>query len=184
VHTIGERGRVYEDVLDDVIRCARLVKPAEVVERILIHLEQQTAPRDFQVYGARVVPFYNYLQAAFVVHEDGRLPGEGVLRVAVELVTQHRFDGDALARSYADLARRGHLAGTRADDLRAALDAWQAEGGEGGIPARDELRVMVDRIPEHAKAARERHAKPAEEMPMPDYLALVEKHNPRRRKKR
>jgi hypothetical protein len=33
--------------------------------------------------------------------------------VAVELVTEHRFDGDALARSYRDLARRGHLRGTR-----------------------------------------------------------------------
>ena len=57
------------------------------------------------------MPFYNYLQAAFVLHEDGRLGPDGVLRVAVELVTEHRFDGDALARSYLDLARRGHLRG-------------------------------------------------------------------------
>ena len=69
------------------------------VERILIHLEQQTPPGDFAIYGTRVVPFYNYLQAAFVVHEDGRLSAQGVLRVATELVTQHRFDGDALVRS-------------------------------------------------------------------------------------
>ena len=30
-------------------------------------------PDDFRAYGPRVVPFYNYLQAAFVLHEDGRL---------------------------------------------------------------------------------------------------------------
>jgi hypothetical protein len=180
VHTIGERGRIYEDVLEDVIRRLRLVKPSPVVERILIHLEQQTAPRDFDVYGTRVVPFYNYLQAAFVVHEDRRLPAEGVLRVAVEMVTQHRFDGDALARSYADLGRRGHLAGTRVEELRVALDAWEKDGN---VPAKAELRTMVDRLPEHAALARERHIPPAE-APPPDYIALVEKHNPRRKKKR
>jgi hypothetical protein len=180
VHTIGERGRIYEDVLEDVIRRLRLVKPSPVVERILIHLEQQTAPRDFEVYGTRVVPFYNYLQAAFVVHEDRRLPAEGVLRVAVEMVTQHRFDGDALARSYADLGRRGHLAGTRVEELRVALGAWEKDGT---VPAKEELRTMVDRLPEHAALARERHIPPAE-APPPDYIALVEKHNPRRKKKR
>jgi hypothetical protein len=180
VHTIGERGRIYEDVLDDIVRCVRLVKAAPVVERIMIHLERQTAPRDFHVYGPRVVPFYNYLQAAFVVHEDRRLPAEGVLRVAVELVTQHRFDGDALARSYADLGRRGHLAGTRVEELREALDAWEKEGG---VPAKEELRTMVEHLPEYAALAREKHI-PASEAPPPDYLTLVEKHNPRRRKKR
>ena len=50
------------------------VEKGPVVERILIHLERQRSPADFRAYGARVVPFYNYLQAAFVLHEDGRLP--------------------------------------------------------------------------------------------------------------
>lgn len=179
LRTIATRGRVYEDVLDEMLRCVRIIKSdGDVVERVLIHLEQQSAPRDFEVYGARVVPFYNYLQAAFVVHEDGRLPAEGVLRVAVELVTQHRFDGDALARSYADLGKRGHLAGTRIDDLARALAAWEAERH---VPAGAELRVMVDRLPAYAEQAREKHREAAS--PMPDYLTLVEKHNPRRRKK-
>ena len=180
VHTIGIRGRVYEDVLEDMKRCVRLVKGAEVVERILIHLEQQSAPRDFQVYGPRVVPFYNYLQAAFVVHEDGRLPAEGVLRVAVELVTQHRFDGDALARSYADLGKRGHLMGTKVGELETALDAWEKERK---APAHDELHAMVERLPGYAAQARERY-QTGIDVPMPDYLALVEKHNPRHKKKK
>jgi hypothetical protein len=180
VFAIGERGRVYEDVLEGMLRNVRMVKPSAVVERILIHLEQQTAPRDFHVYGKRVVPFYNYLQAAFVVHEDKRLGADGVLRVAVEMVTQHRFDGDALARSYGDLGKRGHLAGTRVDDLASALAAWEKEGN---VPVKDELRAMVDRLPEHAAIAHQ-HYVPPDDAPMPDYLALVGKHNPRRKKKR
>jgi hypothetical protein len=127
-----------------------------------------------------VVPFYNYLQSAFVVHEDGRLPAQGVLRVATELVIQHRFDGDALARSYHDLGKRGHLRGTKVDELAAALDAWVEDGH---VPAKDELRMMVDRLPPYAEQAKKHH-RPVEEAPMPDYLALVNKHNPRRKKKR
>jgi hypothetical protein len=180
VHAIGERGRVYEDVLEDLQRCVRLVKGKAVVERVLIHLEQQTPPSDFQIYGPLVVPFYNYLQAAFVVHEDGRLPALGVLRVATELVTQHRFDGDALARSYHDLGKRGHLRGTKVSELAASLEAWEKDGG---IPGRDELRAMVERLPAYAEQAAKRYV-PVTEAPMPDYLALVNKHNPRKKKKR
>src|SRR5579864_8026269 len=120
-----ERGRVYEDVAEATIDAARTIEHGDFVERIFIHLERQTPPDDFRTYGPRVVPFYNYLQAAFVLQEDGRLGADGVLRVAVELVTEHRFDGDALARSYLDLARRGHLAGTRVDAIGEALDGWR-----------------------------------------------------------
>jgi hypothetical protein len=180
VHAIGERGRIYDDVLEDMARCVRLVKAAPVVERILIHLEQQTPPGDFDIYGPRVVPFYNYLQSAFIVHEDGRLPALGVLRVATELVTQHRFDGDALARSYHDLGKRGHLRGGKVAELATALAAWQSEGN---VAANDELEMMIDRLPSYAEQAAKRYV-PITEGPMPDYLALVNKHNPRRKKKR
>jgi hypothetical protein len=180
VHAIGVRGRVYEDVLDDVLRCVRLVKGTSVVERILIHLEQQTPPGDFAIYGTRVVPFYNYLQAAFVVQEDERLSAQGVLRVATELVTQHRFDGDALARSYHDLGKRGHLRGTKVAELAAALEAWEKDAT---IAGRDELHAMVEKLPAYAELAAKRYAPPSESA-MPDYLALVNKHNPRRKNKR
>ncbi|MBX3262607.1 MAG: hypothetical protein KIS78_15805 [Labilithrix sp.] len=180
VHRILERGRVYEDVTEATVRCVRLVKPEPVVERIFIHLEQQTHPRDFQVFGARVVPFYNYLQTAYVIHEDGRLPAESLLRVAAEMVTLHRFDGDALARSYADVARRGHLQGTKLDALVAALPAFEATAPS---PAKDEVRRMVELLPPQAELARAKW-KPPEEEPMPDYIELVERHNPRHKKRK
>lgn len=180
VHRILERGRVYEDVTEAALRSVRLVKPEPVVERIFIHLEQQTHPRDFQIFGARVVPFYNYLQAAYVVHEDGRLPAASLLRVAAEMVTLHRFDGDALARSYADVAKRGHLQGTKIDDLVAALPELEKTAAS---PAREEVRRMVELLPPQAELARARW-KPPEEEPMPDYLELVDRHNPRHKKRK
>jgi hypothetical protein len=171
-----ERGRVYEDVVEATVDAARTIEHGEVVERIYIHLERQTPPDDFRTYGPRVVPFYNYLQPAFVLHEDGRLGADGVLRVAVELVTEHRFDGDALARSYLDLARRGQLRGTGIAAVRAALEAWFAQGH---VPAAEELRVMTTRLPAMAESAQAGWSLQAQ--PLPDYLQLVSAHNPRQR---
>ena len=179
VREICARGRVYEDVMEATLRSVRLVKPEPVVERIFIHLERQTAPRNFAMFGRRVVPFYNYLQTAYVVHEDGRLPALGVLRVAAEMVTMHRFDGDALARSYADVGKRGHLAGTKIDALQEALGEYEKEASGA---TRDEIRRMVEKLPAHAEMARAKYDASGEEE-MPDYLALVERHNPRHRKK-
>jgi hypothetical protein len=177
--SVLERGRVYEDVVAEAMEAARTLDRADVVERILIHLESQTPPDDFRIYGPRVVPFYNYLQAAFVLQEDGRLGAEGIVRVAVELVTEHRFDGDALARSYLDLARRGHLRGTGIGSMRTALDAWLAQGH---VPAVDELRVLASCLPVMETGARTGWT--AREQPLPDYLALVDSHNPRRHSSR
>ena len=157
-----------------------LERGGEVVERIFIHLERQTPPEDLRIYGGRVVPFYNYLQAAFVVHEDGRLPPEGVLRVATELVTQHRFDGDALARSYHDLGKRGHLRGTKVGELAAALETLEKDAT---VPAKDDLHRMLDQLGAYAEEAAKRFVPPADAA-MPDYLALVNKHNPRKKKTR
>ena len=174
-----ERGRVYEDVVAETMETARAIEHADVIERVLIHLEQQTPPDDFRHYGPRVVPFYNYLQAALVLFEDGRLRADSVLRVAVELVTEHHFDGDSLARSYLDLARRGHLRGERVEPIAAALESWT---GQGYVPASDELRTLTRRLVPMAEAARAiRHDVDATQ---PDYLALVDDHNPRRRRRR
>ena len=179
VAQVCEKGRVYDDVIEAILQCVRLVKPEPTVERIFIHLEQQSAPRDFQILGTRVVPFYNYLQTAYVLHEDGRLPPESLLRVAGEMVTMHRFDGDALAKSYADVAKRGHLAGTKLDAIATALPTYTKEAPAA---AAAEVARMVEQLPKHADLAQTRY-RPAEEEPMPDYLDLVQRHNPRDKKK-
>lgn len=175
---ICTRGRMYPDVQEQVLELSRSLERGDIVERVLIHLERQSPPDDFRQYGPRVVPFYNYLQAAFVLFEDARVPAEAVLRVAVELVVMHRFDGEALARSYLDLARRGHLRGTRIEEIGRALEAWT---GEEKVPGSDELAKMTQLLPAHAEVAQKSATTSTDEPP--DYMALVDKHNPRNRKK-
>jgi hypothetical protein len=173
---ICERGRMYEDVMEHLLLSTRRLEPKPVVERILIHLERQTPPDDFGVYGPRVVPFYNYLQAAFVVYEDGRLPADAVLRVALELVAEHRFDGERLVRSYADLVRRGQLRGIGADDIAAAFEKWVKTER---VFAEKELAELVKALPQEAA-----RAKPLEPLASPpDYFKLVAEHNRRKKKK-
>jgi len=177
IRTVAERGRVYEDVADQIVQLAPNDPHPQTVERILIHLEQQTPPGDFDVYGPRVVPFYNYLQSAFVVYEDGRLPALGVLRVASELVTEHRFTGDALARSYYELGKRGHLRGAAVTNLRDALTVWR-QGDR--VPAAGELSAMIEGIETYAEhAARAYESRST--APPPDYIGLVTNHNARRK---
>ena len=171
---ICQRGRVYEDVAEELALFAARIERSESVERIFIHLERQTPPSDFRVYGPRLVPFYNYLQSTFVLFEDARLSAEAVLRVAVELVVMHRFDGDSLARSYLDLAKRGHLRGTRTGELSEALTTWTSREP---VPKSKELGEMIERLPAYAEIAR---SNGAIEHTTPDYLAIVAKHNPRK----
>ena len=175
---VCEKGRVYPDIIESIMDSARAVQPSECVERILIHLERQSPPDDFRVYGGRAVPFYNYLQAAFVVYEDERLPPEAVLRVGVELVVQHRFDGDALARSYGDLVRRGHLRGTGIAELEVAYTNWVEREK---VPGAAELRAMLTRLPKIAEGA-SKSFRGDEVDAVPNYAKLVTMHNARRKK--
>lgn len=174
---VCEKGRMYPDILESVIQNVHLIHRRDVVERILIHLEKQTSPERFRLYGPRVVPFYNYLQAAFVLFEDGRMPAEGVIRVAIELVVKHRFDGDALARSYLELGRRGHLRGDHLTELEEALEGWTSRES---MPEVRECQVAIQRIRDDLASVRAAY-RGHEPAPIVDYGALVGHHNPRAR---
>lgn len=174
LETILTRADAYKDAIADAIRYARLVERGDAVERILIHLDRHSPPSDFTPFGPRLVPFYNYLQAAFVLEEDGRLPAAAVIRVAVDLVLDHRFDGEALGRSYLDLWRRGHLRGTGAAGIGRAFHAM-AEVSP--LPQAREIEKMCRRLDDVANGI-ERGTMPHASL---DYVALLERHGRRRR---
>jgi hypothetical protein len=142
-----QQGRACPEQAARCLDAVSRLSHGAVVERILIHLERQTPPSDFHPYRPRLVPLYNYLQAAFVLAEDGRIGAAAVLRVASAFVLRHRFDCEALARSYLDLLRRGHAHGAMVQPLRAALGQL-----ENVDPARlAELTRMCDRLEEYVR---------------------------------
>jgi hypothetical protein len=173
-------GETYEDVIERVRVSARKVAKGEIVERIMIHLEGQSSPERFKVYGPRVVPFYNYLQAALIVFEDARVSAHAVMRVAVELVLRHRFSGEQLARSYAELAKRGHL---RSVGLSELADAAKEVGDEAAnATCSKALATFAEKIASHAPLSTSRFTLPGD-APVPDYANLVLTHNPRKKRK-
>jgi hypothetical protein len=169
------RSVAYKDAIADALRYARIVERGNAVERILIHLDRHSPPSDFAPYGPRLVPFYNYLQAAFVLEEDGRLPPAAVVRVAVELVLDHRFDGEALGRSYVDLWRRGHLHGTGAAAIGRAFHAMSEVSP---LPQAREIEKMCQCLDDVANGMEKGTTA---RVPL-DYVALLERHGPRRRR--
>jgi len=165
----------YQDAIDSAVRFARLVERGDVVERILIHLDRQSPPSEFVPYGPRVVPFYNYLQAAFVLEEDGRLPAEAVVRVAVDLAVEHRYDGEALGRSYLELWNRGHLRGTSATSVPRAFEQMRTSAP---VPVEKDLERMCQILDDVTRAGDQT----AIASVRPDYPALLERHGRHRRR--
>jgi hypothetical protein len=173
-----DAGRVYRDQAAICFDALGTLEVGPVVERILIHLDRQSPPSRFDVYGPRVVPFYNYQQAAFVLAEDGRIDAAAALRVASEFVLRHRFDADALARSYLDLMRRGHVRGA----LPALLEhEVRSQSAKGELRAPDELRRMCELIGKYTSQAGEPPPRPSGD---PDYVELAKRHRGGRNRKR
>jgi hypothetical protein len=163
----------YKDAIADAIRYARIIDHGSAVARILIHLDRNSPPSDFTPYGSLVVPFYNYLQAAFVLEEDACLPPAAVVRVAIDLVLDHRFDGEALGRSYLELWRRGHLRGTGALSIGRAFREMTEVAP---LPAAREIDQMCRHLEEVARGISRGEAPLVKR----DYVSLLDRHGRRR----
>lgn len=175
---ILKAGRVYSDERAACLRYLADIRRGPAVERILIHLDRQSPPSRFDAYGPRVVPFYNYLQAAFVLCEDGRLSGPSVLRVAAVLALRDRFDAHALARSYLDLMRRGHATGSAVPALREALPALEETPRDVVF---DRLKEMSDLIAAYVEKPSEKKERAPSSL---DYVALATRHRGGKNRKR
>ncbi len=120
-----DRANVYRDEIPSLVRRAQRLPHRDAVRRIFIHLERMSAPDVFEEFGVRVCPFHNYFQPSLVLCKDGAIDEAATLRVAADLVHQHRFGADALVASTVDLAARRHIGRTVA--ARVAAAACQAE---------------------------------------------------------
>lgn len=143
------------------------------IDCILIHLDGQTPPSLFTRYGARLVPFYNYLQAAFVLLDRGFLSEASTLTIASEFMQQHGFSADAAARSYLDLARRGHVGDGARTRLLATIDSLGAGATLPRELAAALLKLSIDAAPRSAPR-RQR----------PDYVELAAFHGGGRNRRR
>src|SRR6185436_1697501 len=121
-----EAAQVYPDDRARIVTAWRAVPRADPVRRIFIHLDRLTPPAYFARYGPRVVPIFNYFQAALVLLADGELTAAQVARVAVEMVQTAGHNLLTLSNSFQDLVRRGLPLQKVAEALTQALQGPQA----------------------------------------------------------
>ena len=178
LETILLRAGTYEDDAQRAVTLAGTLPTGDAVRRIFIRLDRHSPTARFDRYGERLVPVYNYLQAAVILWQDGHLRSASVARVALEMIDRFSYSIDALKNSLEDLIRRGRMRADRVAELGASLlaDDLPAIGELPG--SREELRAFgkrISQLPDVRRAARTISSAPI------DYLAALEADLPHRR---
>lgn len=128
--------RAYEDDAARILDLADRVPKGDAVGRIFIHLDRRSPPLGFRRFGPRLVPVFNYFQAALVLYEDKILSARQVIFVALEMLDSGQYELGHLATSVQDMIRRGRV--TRDTALQLATEASDA-AKSGALSGRTDL---------------------------------------------
>ncbi|HLL21904.1 MAG TPA: haloacid dehalogenase-like hydrolase [Kofleriaceae bacterium] len=175
--------RAYDDDATRILDLARRVPKGDAVRRLFIHLDRRSPSLGFRRFGARLVPVFNYFQAALVLYEDKVLSARQVIFVALEMLDSKQYELGHLATSVQDVIRRGRLSREVALQLTAeATDAAKS----GALSGRSDLPPFE----EIAEAFRERvrqlggtQSVSWDSEPL-DYVRLVDEEHEHRRARR
>ncbi|MBS1149005.1 MAG: hypothetical protein H6Q89_703 [Myxococcaceae bacterium] len=175
VYRVLEASEVYPDDITRIMRQWEKIGVSDPVRRIFINLDRLTPPAFFGKYGPRVVPIFNYFQAALVLMADGHLTATQVVKVAVEMIQTAGYNLLTLSNSFQDLMRRGLPMAQVAQALTEALSGPQA--------LLNSVRPVPDILAAFTKRIAALGAIPA---PPPvrdvDYLSLIDDARPRDKK--
>ena len=132
----------YDDAVDKAVAAAKELQHEDAVERIFIMLDRRTPPAFFRPFGARVVPIFNYFQAALVLFSGGHLSAKGVVAVTRSFLEAEGHSEDDLANFFQDVVRRGHLPATAMQDLGIAIQELSDVPNEAGVVWKAVQRFM------------------------------------------
>jgi hypothetical protein len=176
--------RTYDDDAEMILALAQAAPPTEGVGRIFIHLDRRSPPVGFRRFGWRLVPIYNYFQAAMVLYQDKVLSARQVIFVALEMLDSGQYELGHLATSVQDVIRRGRV--SRDVALQLVAEAGDA-ATSGALSGRSDLPPF-ERIAEaFRERVRELGGTPVqpwgEDEPL-DYVRLVDEEHEHRRDRR
>jgi hypothetical protein len=176
--------RAYDDDANRILELARQVPKGDIVRRLFIHLDRRSPSLGFSRFGPRLVPVFNYFQAALVLYEDRVLTARQVIFVALEMLDSKQYELGHLATSVQDLIRRGRMS----RDVALQLTAEATEAAKSGA-----LSGRAD-LPPFEKIAEEFRARVRElgttQVVRPenaeqlDYVRLVDEEHEHRRSRR
>jgi len=176
--------RTYDDDATAILELARTAPPTDGVKRIFIHLDRRSPPLGFRRYGWRLVPIYNYFQAAMVLYQDRVLSARQVIFVALEMLDSKQYELGHLATSVQDVIRRGRV--TRETALQLASEAATA-ATSGALSGRRDLPPFEQIALAFRERVRELGGTPPaewEEGETLDYVRLVDEEHEHRRARR
>ena len=177
--------RAYEDDAERCLDLARRVPHADAVRRMFIHLDRRSPPMGFRRFGRRLVPVFNYFQAAMVLYEDQVLTARQVIFVALEMLDSGQFALGHLATSVQDVIRRGRV--TRESALRLTEEAAEA-AKSGALSGRTDLppfEKIAESFRERVRELGSSFAVEPDTAEPLDYVRLVdEEHEHRHRRRR
>lgn len=138
------------------------------VERVFIHLDRRSPVSRFLAFGWRIVPVYNYFQAALVLFDMNALAHEGFLQVLTAM-REKGYTAARLANSYQDLVRRGYVNRESIFEFEEALDsAAKSESSISGAKFVSAFRAAISTLDEHVLQTPRRDV-------TPNYLTLIER---------
>lgn len=133
-----KRTKLYPDDQERLVEMARNIRVGAAVRHIFILLDRRSPPARFDPFGERLVPVYNYFQAALSLVSQGLLGEPAALRVALAMVSDFDYAVEALANSVADLVRRGRVT--------ASLLEGTAHAFAEGLSSLDTAQVVRERL--------------------------------------
>jgi hypothetical protein len=176
--------RAYPDDAERVLDLARRVPRHDAVNRLFIHLDRRSAPVGFRHYGPRLVPVFNYFQAALVLYSDHVLSARQVLFVALEMLDSKQYELGHLATSVQDVIRRGRV--TRETALQLAAEAHEA-AKSGALSGRNDIppfELIANAFRTRIQELGPITPPPIEPAAPLDYVRLVDEEHENRRNRR
>lgn len=176
-----EAAEAYPDQIERIMALAEHLRGSgDAVQRILIHLEKRSPTESFQHFGQRLVPVYNYLQAALVMYEDDLIDCQQLLFVMQDMLDSKEYDLHSLANSMQDLMRRGRMSRDAAAGL--ALDLRAASAGAATKERAEHIEHISWTFAERVKELSETNPTQwPKENPRLDYEALIAAEYSRKR---
>ncbi len=176
--------RAYDDDAERILELARRVPKQDAVKRMFIHLDRKSPPLGFRRFGPRLVPVFNYFQAAMVLYQDKVLSARQVIFVALEMLDSKQYELGHLATSVQDVIRRGRV--TREAALQLTAEAGEA-AMSGALSGRTDLppfEQIAEAFRERVRALGTTVDAPAEVHEQIDYVRLVDEEHENRRSRR
>jgi hypothetical protein len=165
------RAGAYDEEVEESIGHLAHIDRADSVETIFVHLDKRTPPSRFRMFGPRLVPVYNYFQAALVLFSRRHFGSEGVVRVTRAFLEADGAGPDELANLFQDIVRRGHLPEPAMHRLGESMQARRDVAGEQEV-----IRKCIQRFGALGPARAYRPPAPPANA---DYLAMWDRFKAR-----